>query len=83
MSLGKFSLFKSVLWILAKLSVSDLAEGFPNGEFSNYFRNDWVTALVRETRQNRDYGPRTIDTARWTREQVKRQINMSTAAAMA
>ncbi|RAH79047.1 importin beta-1 subunit [Aspergillus japonicus CBS 114.51] len=63
--------------------LGDLAEGFPNGEFSNYFRNDWVTALVRETRQNRDYGPRTIDTARWTREQVKRQINMSTAAAMA
>ncbi|KAL4893761.1 armadillo-type protein [Aspergillus ambiguus] len=63
--------------------LGDLAEAFPNGEFAAYFRNEWVTALVRDTRQNRDFSPRTIDTARWTREQVKRQINLSTAAAMA
>ncbi|GES62309.1 importin beta-1 subunit [Aspergillus terreus] len=63
--------------------LGDLAEAFPNGEFAAFFRNDWVTALVRDTRQNRDFSPRTIDTARWTREQVKRQINLSTAAAMA
>lgn len=62
---------------------SDLADTFPNGEFASFFRNDWVTALVRETRNNREYSARTIDTARWTREQVKRQVNMSTAAAMA
>jgi importin subunit beta-1 len=63
--------------------LGDLAETFPNGEFASFFRNEWVTALVRETRNNREYSPRTIDTARWTREQVKRQVNMSTAAAMA
>ncbi|OJJ45676.1 hypothetical protein ASPZODRAFT_68627 [Penicilliopsis zonata CBS 506.65] len=63
--------------------LGDLADAFPNGEFAAFFRNDWVTSLVRETRQNRDYSPRTIDTARWTREQVKRQINLATAAAMA
>lgn len=62
---------------------SDLAEAFPNGEFAAFFRNDWVTALVRETRNNtKEYSPRTIDTARWTREQVKGQISLSTAAAM-
>jgi importin subunit beta-1 len=55
---------------------SDLADAFPNGELANYFRNDWVTALVRETRTTRQYSERTIETARWTREQVKRQINM-------
>lgn len=59
---------------------SDLADTFPNGEFSAFFRNDWVTALVRETRMSREYGPRTVDTARWTREQVKRQITMATTA---
>lgn len=30
--------------------------------------------MIKETRQNRDYQARTIDTARWAREQVKRQI---------
>lgn len=61
---------------------SDLVDAFPNGEFAAFFRNDWVTSLVRETRTSREYGPRTVDTARWAREQVKRQITMSTAAAM-
>ncbi|KAJ9314360.1 hypothetical protein DTO271D3_5337 [Paecilomyces variotii] len=62
--------------------LGDLADAFPNGEFAAYFRNDWVTSLVRETRTSREYGPRTIDTARWAREQVKRQVNLATAAAM-
>lgn len=59
---------------------SDLVDAFPNGEFAGFFRQEWVTSLVRETRTSREYGPRTIDTARWAREQVKRQINISTAA---
>lgn len=59
--------------------LGDLADAFPNGELAAFFRNDWVTTLVRETRSTRQYSPRTIETARWTREQVKRQINMSTA----
>ncbi|KAJ6031835.1 hypothetical protein N7540_002567 [Penicillium herquei] len=63
--------------------LGDLADSFPNGELAAYFRNDWVTTLVRETRSTRQYSPRTLETARWTREQVKRQINMSTATSMA
>ncbi|KAJ5925990.1 hypothetical protein N7454_007500 [Penicillium verhagenii] len=58
--------------------LGDLADAFPNGELSSYYCNEWVTTLVRETRATRQYSPRTIETARWTREQVKRQINMST-----
>lgn len=53
---------------------SDLAEAFPNGEISQWYRNEWVTRLVKETRTNRDFSARTIDTARWAREQVKRQL---------
>lgn len=60
--------------------IGDLVDAFPNGEFAGFFRQEWVTSLVRETRTSREYGPRTIDTARWAREQVKRQINISTAA---
>jgi importin subunit beta-1 len=53
---------------------SDLADAFPNGEFSQFYRAEWVTAMIKDTRQNRDFQARTIDTARWAREQVKRQI---------
>lgn len=34
-------------------------------------------AMARETKGNRDFSPRTIDTARWAREQIKRQTGMS------
>ncbi|KAJ5091263.1 hypothetical protein NUU61_006133 [Penicillium alfredii] len=61
--------------------IGDLADAFPNGELAAYFRNEWVTSLIRETRTTRQYSPRTIETARWTREQVKRQVNLSTAMA--
>ncbi|KAE8142618.1 armadillo-type protein [Aspergillus pseudotamarii] len=63
--------------------LGDIAESFPNGEFAAFFRNDWVTDLVRDTRNNRDFGTTTVETARWAREQVKRQVTLSTAAAMA
>ncbi|KAL4785878.1 armadillo-type protein [Aspergillus varians] len=56
--------------------LGDLADAYPDGSIAPYFRNEWVANLVRETRTNREYGPRTIDTARWAREQVKNQINM-------
>lgn len=36
--------------------------------------------MIKQTKTNRDYGARTLETARWAREQVKRQIgNASTA----
>ena len=37
------------------------------------FREDWLTHMVKEVRTNRDYTDRTIQTARWAREQIKRQ----------
>ena len=57
---------------------SDLAEAFPNGELVEAFRQDWVSAMIKETRSNREFQPRTTDTARWAREQVKRQLGGST-----
>ena len=55
-------------------SYSDLADAYPNGELVDAFRQDWLTALIKETKTNRDYSPRTIETARWAREQVKQQL---------
>lgn len=53
---------------------SDLADAYPSGEFVEGFRQDWVTTMIKDTRSNREFAPRTIETARWAREQVKRQV---------
>lgn len=53
--------------------LGDLAEAFPNGDIAQYFRADWITTMIREVRSSRDYSIRTIETARWARELVKRQ----------
>ena len=58
--------------------IGDLADAFPNGEFKEFFREDYLTAMTRETRANQDFQGRTRDTARWAREQIKRQIGKYT-----
>jgi importin subunit beta-1 len=35
--------------------------------------------MIKETKTNREFQPRTIETARWAREQVKRQLGGSQA----
>lgn len=60
--------------------LGDLAEAFPNGEIAQYFRADWITSMIREVRGNREYSGRTIDTARWARELVKRQQQHTASA---
>ncbi|KAI1391938.1 ARM repeat-containing protein [Hypoxylon trugodes] len=59
--------------------IGDLADAFPNGELVDAFRQDWVTAMIKETKTNREFQSRTIDTARWAREQVKRQLGGSSS----
>ncbi|KAL3965056.1 hypothetical protein ACCO45_002060 [Purpureocillium lilacinum] len=54
--------------------IGDLAEAYPNGELVDAFRQDWLTAMIKETKTNREFQSRTIETARWAREQVKRQV---------
>ncbi|KAH8662048.1 putative KAP95 protein [Xylariales sp. PMI_506] len=54
--------------------IGDLADAYPGGELVDGFRQDWLTAMIKETKTNREFQPRTIDTARWAREQVKRQL---------
>jgi importin subunit beta-1 len=56
---------------------SDLADAYPNGELVDAFRQDWMTVMIKETKTNREFSPRTIETARWAREQVKRQLGGS------
>ncbi|KAH9883635.1 ARM repeat-containing protein [Xylariomycetidae sp. FL2044] len=54
--------------------IGDLADAYPGGDLVDAFRSDWITAMIKETKTNREFQPRTIDTARWAREQVKRQL---------
>ena len=60
--------------MLSLTMYSDLADAFPNGEYSQYYRAEWLMTMIKETRSNREFQPRTVETARWAREQVKRQI---------
>ncbi|KAI1456773.1 ARM repeat-containing protein [Annulohypoxylon moriforme] len=59
--------------------IGDLADAFPHGELAEAFRQDWLTAMIKETKTNREFQSRTLDTARWAREQVKRQLGGSTS----
>lgn len=63
--------------LIAIRQPSDLAEAFPNGDYAHLYQAEWVMLMIKDVRVNRDreYQQRTIDTARWAREQVKRQIN--------
>lgn len=54
--------------------IGDLADAYPGGELVDMFRSDWLTAMIRETKTNSEFQGRTKDTARWAREQVKRQL---------
>jgi hypothetical protein len=59
---------------------SDISEAFPNGEFANLFRADWLTQMARDTRASKEFSSRTQDTARWARDQIKRQSGKSRIA---
>lgn len=62
--------------------IGDLSEAFPNGEYSQYFRADWVTLMARDVRANKDFSQRTQNTARWAREQIKRQTAAASGVQM-
>ncbi|KAL8703306.1 MAG: hypothetical protein Q9201_003497 [Fulgogasparrea decipioides] len=51
----------------------DLADAFHGGEYAEAFRSEWLTQLIKEVRTSPEYSARTKETARWAREQVKRQ----------
>ena len=54
---------------------SDLGEAFPDGRLVDYFRSEYLTRLIRETRNAREFSERTREAARWARQIVKVQTN--------
>lgn len=61
----------------------DLSSAFPNGEYSQFFRQEWLTQMAKEVRANRDFQDRTRETARWARQEIKRQESATGQAGMA
>ncbi|KAF3926976.1 Transportin-2 [Dactylellina cionopaga] len=65
------ALLRSAMGVLG-----DLADAFPNGEFAQLFRSEWVMPMIKDIRANREFSSRTQDTARWAKEQVRRQVSL-------
>jgi hypothetical protein len=53
--------------------IGDLSECFPNGEYAELFRQEFLLNMVKEVRSNREYSGATIQTARWARDQLRAQ----------
>lgn len=62
---------------------SDLSTAFPNGEYAALFRGDWLTQMAKEVRANRDFQERTRETARWARQEIKKQEALGAQTGMA
>ncbi|CAN6674382.1 importin subunit beta-1 [Trichomonascus vanleenenianus] len=52
--------------------IGDIAQMYSSGTFATYYRESWVTDLIRRAR-DRTFSSATKDTARWAREQQKLQ----------
>ncbi|KAK6332007.1 karyopherin beta [Orbilia javanica] len=57
-------------------ALGDLADAFPNGEYANFFRSEWLMPMIKDIRANREFSSRTHDTTRWAKEQVRKQTNL-------
>ncbi|KAK6346252.1 karyopherin beta [Orbilia blumenaviensis] len=56
--------------------LGDLADSFPNGEYANFFRSEWLMPMIKDIRANREFSSRTHDTTRWAKEQVRKQTSL-------
>ena len=68
-----FTIVPTTLESHTNTTFSDISEAFPGGEFANLFRADWLTQMARDVRSSKEFSSRTQDTARWARDQIKRQ----------
>jgi hypothetical protein len=46
---------------------SDLAEAFPSGQIRMFLLQDWVAAVLKEARTNREMPPGTKEVTRWAK----------------
>lgn len=56
--------------------IGDVADIYKHGEVAIYFKEDWITNLLRNARQEQTFSGGVKETAKWAREQQKAQIAM-------
>ncbi|KAK9453857.1 armadillo-type protein [Dipodascopsis uninucleata] len=54
--------------------IGDIADIYKNGEVKQYYKDDWITDLIRKARQDRTFSAGLKETAKWAREQQKMQL---------
>ncbi|CAG8501128.1 9352_t:CDS:10 [Paraglomus occultum] len=52
--------------------LGDLAEAFPSGQIRMFLLQDWVTAVLKEARTNREMPPGTKEVTRWAKAMIRR-----------
>ncbi|KAA8912681.1 hypothetical protein TRICI_003399 [Trichomonascus ciferrii] len=62
------SIIRSVVGLLG-----DIASMYPQGQVAPLYREDWVSDIIRRAR-DRSFSTGTKDTAKWAREQQKKQL---------
>ncbi|KAK9461838.1 armadillo-type protein [Lipomyces oligophaga] len=53
--------------------IGDIADIYPRGDVKIYYREDWITDLLKKARSE-EFSPDLRETARWAREQQKAQL---------
>lgn len=66
------SIASSIVGILG-----DIGAMFEPARFNQAYQQPWVTDIIKRTRANDSFSETTRNTARWAREQQKRQIGLS------
>ncbi|CAI4654546.1 AIG_G0038140.mRNA.1.CDS.1 [Saccharomyces cerevisiae] len=56
--------------------IGDIAAMFPDGSIKQFYGQDWVIDYIKRTRSGQLFSQATKDTARWAREQQKRQLSL-------
>lgn len=56
--------------------IGDIAAMFPDGSIKQFYGQDWVIDYIKRTKSGQLFSQATKDTARWAREQQKRQLSL-------
>ncbi|KAK7203685.1 hypothetical protein BZA70DRAFT_72397 [Myxozyma melibiosi] len=54
--------------------IGDVADIYKQGQVAIYFKEEWITDLLRRARQDRSFSAGLKETAKWAREQQKAQL---------
>ncbi|KAK9464375.1 armadillo-type protein [Lipomyces arxii] len=56
--------------------IGDIANIYKDGRVKNFYREEWITDLIRKARSDRSFSAALKETAKWAREQQKHQVTL-------